>query len=204
VNAPLAVIIAGVLGFSLGSLPFGLWWGRLFRRIDIREHGSKNLGATNVFRVLGPVHGIVVLILDIGKGALAVLLGRILAGTEAIAIVAGMLAVLGHMFSPFAGFRGGKGVATGLGVWLVLVPAATGVALLLFGLTLLVTRRVSAGSLIASLVLVPAVYFLAPAGARGIETAIAGITALFVWLRHRGNLVRLARGEEPALWGRSR
>jgi len=194
-------ITACLIGFLFGSLPFGLWWGRLFGGIDVREHGSRNLGATNVFRLLGPSHGIAVLLLDILKGAAAVLVARRLGGTEVVSILGGLFAVLGHLFSPWVAFRGGKGVATGLGAWLMIAPAPTGLALLAFAGTVASTRRVSVGSLAASLVLVAAVYFLTAGESLTVRTAAALATAGLVWIRHRGNLVRLARGGEPPLWG---
>ena len=194
----LAGAAALVLGFLLGSIPFGLLWGRALRGIDVREHGSRNLGATNVFRVLGPAHGIAVLLLDVGKGMLAVWAAGRLGGGQPVAALAGLAAVLGHLYSPWVGFRGGKGVATGLGVWLVLAPAATGIALAAFALVLAAARRVSAGSLAASLALVLAL--LARGGPALLVAAAAG-TAALVWFRHRGNIARLARGAEPPRWG---
>jgi len=188
-------------GFLLGSIPVGLWWGRLVRGIDVREEGSRNLGATNVFRVLGPIHGIAVLLFDIAKGIGAVLLARAIAGDERAALLAGLAAVLGHLFSPWVRFRGGKGVATGLGIWIVLVPQATAVAVGVFMLVLLLGRRVSAASLIATLVLLPAAYCFAGADLLVAEVSLAFATALLVWIRHRGNLGRLLRGEEQPLWG---
>lgn len=189
-------------GFLLGSIPFGLLWGRLFRGVDVRKHGSGNLGATNVYRVLGPAHGIAVLLLDILKGGGAVLLARRLTGLETAAVASGLFAVLGHMFSPWVRFHGGKGVATGLGIWLFLAPAASGLALAVWGLVLALTRRVSAASLGASAALVPIV-LLGPGGGAGPVLALLSIvTAALVWIRHRGNISRLVRGEEPPLWGR--
>jgi glycerol-3-phosphate acyltransferase PlsY len=198
----IAWLLACLLGFTLGAIPVGLWWGRLQRGIDIREHGSRNLGATNVYRVLGPVPGILVLLLDIGKGAAAVGCARLLTGSETAAVAAGLLAILGHMVSPLAGFRGGKGVAAGLGAWLLLAPAATGLALASFAVALLIGRRVSPASLLMATVLVPAVYHFTPAEGRTLKFVIALISAGLIWYRHRGNVIRLIRGEEPPLWGR--
>ena len=190
------------LAFLLGSFPFGLWWGRLFGGIDVRQYGSRNLGAANVFRLLGARHGIAVLMLDAAKGAAAVGAARWLGAGGAVEVAAGLFAVLGHLFSPWVGFRGGKGVATGLGVWLLLAPAATGLALAVFALGLAASRRVSVGSLAASLALVPLVYVLSSGEAMYVRCGLAVITAALVWLRHRSNLSRLVHGEEPPLWGR--
>jgi glycerol-3-phosphate acyltransferase PlsY len=197
-------LLAFAVAFLLGSFPFGLWWGRLFGGIDIREHGSKNLGAANVFRTLGPRHGIAVLLLDAAKGAAAVFAARASSGSEVVAIFAMLFAILGHILSPWAAFRGGKGVAAGLGSWLVLAPAATGLALAVFAVVLALSRRVSVGSLLAALALIPLVYFLSDQEALHLRSGLAILTAGLVWLRHRGNLVRLAHGMEPPLWGRNR
>lgn len=200
-GAVMSAAIACAVAFALGSFPFGLWWGRLFGGIDVREHGSKNLGAANVFRLLGPAHGVSVLLLDAAKGAAAVLAARTLGGSETVAILAGLFAVLGHILSPWVAFRGGKGVAAGLGVWLMLAPLPTGLALAAFALVLALSRRVSIGSLAASSALVPLVYLLSADEALLLRTGLAVITAGLVWLRHRGNLVRLFAGKEPPLWG---
>ncbi len=189
------------VGFLLGSLPFGLWWGKLFRGIDVREHGSRNLGATNVLRVLGPIHGVAVLLLDAGKGAAAVLLALRAAPDTALPLVAGLCAILGHLFSPWVRFRGGKGVATGLGVWVVIAPPATALALGVWGVTLALVRRVSAASLLAALSLPIAVSLLGPETGRWLRTVFAAAVCLLVWIRHRGNIRRLLRREEPPLWG---
>jgi acyl phosphate:glycerol-3-phosphate acyltransferase len=188
-------------GFALGSLPFGLWWGRLFRGIDVREHGSRNLGATNVFRVLGPAHGVGVLLLDAAKGAAAVLIAGRLSPDPFLALAAGHFAILGHMFSPWVGFRGGKGVATGLGVWLTIAPVASALALALWGITLAIGRRVSVASLVAAAGLPVAVFATGPSAGRALRTLLAAILALLVWARHRANIGRLLRREEPPLWG---
>jgi acyl phosphate:glycerol-3-phosphate acyltransferase len=188
-------------GFLIGSIPVGLLWGKVVRGIDVRQHGSGNLGATNVYRVLGPGHGIAVLLLDVGKGCGAVLFARWLVGVESAALASGLLAVLGHMFSPWVRFRGGKGVATGLGIWLVLAPAASLLALGIWGLLLALTRRVSIASLAASTALVPIVLMLPGQGARLQLAALSLVAAVLVWIRHRGNIGRLLRGEEPPLWG---
>ncbi len=200
-NHPLIWVGCLAAGFFLGSLPFGLWWGKILGGIDVREHGSRNLGATNVFRVLGPIHGVGVLLLDAGKGACSVLLADRFAPNAALPLVTGLCAILGHLFSPWVRFRGGKGVATGLGVWLVIAPPATALALAIWGATLAIARRVSAASLVAALALPIAVCWTGPARGRWLRTALAAGICLLVWIRHRGNLRRLLRGEEPPLWG---
>ncbi|MBM3288172.1 MAG: glycerol-3-phosphate 1-O-acyltransferase PlsY [Candidatus Eisenbacteria bacterium] len=202
--SPLDWIVAAIGAFLLGSLPSGLWWGRILRGIDIRQHGSRNLGATNIYRTLGPAHGIAVLLLDVAKGAGAVLWSQAWSHSEAGAALGGILAVLGHAFTPFARFRGGKGVAAGLGVWLVLAPPASLLALAAFGVVLGLTRRVSAGSLVAGLALVPLVITLGGGEGTTLRGALAAATALLVWVRHYRNIGRLLAGTEPTLWGKGR
>lgn len=201
-SPPVAWIGACLAGFISGSIPVGLWWGRLWKGIDVRQHGSRNLGATNVFRTLGPAHGAAVLVLDILKGSLPTFLGRLWTGDDLGGLVAGLCAVVGHIWTPWASFRGGKGVATGLGIWLVLAPVGSLIALAVWGATLGLSRRVSAGSLLATAVLPVAVVLTGPDSGRGLRGIVAGLTALLVWLRHAGNIRRLARGTEPPLWGR--
>ncbi len=196
----LSVLIAA----GLGSIPFGLWWGRWIRGVDVRKEGSRNLGATNVYRVLGPVDGGAVLLLDVGKGILAVFVARWLTRSDPFALAAGMAAILGHTFSPWVGFRGGKGVAVGLGVWLVIAPVATLLALLAWGIALAASRRVSVASLLAATILPFAVAGFGNASGRPLRVVLAALLAILVWARHRGNLVRLYRGEEPPLWGARR
>jgi len=196
----LAVLIA----FALGAIPVGLWWGLAIRGVDVRKGGSRNLGATNVYRVLGPRDGLAVLLLDVGKGILSVFVARWLTRSDACAMVAGMAAIVGHTFSPWVGFRGGKGVAVGLGVWLVIAPVATLLALLAWGLALAASRRVSVASLLAATLLPFAVAGTGQSVGRPLRLVLAVLLAVLVWARHRGNLVRLYRGEEPPLWGARR
>lgn len=200
----MAWVAAFVSAYLLGSLPVALWFGRALRGIDLREHGSGNLGATNVYRVLGRTHGITVLLLDAAKGALAVGLARWLlpdAGHWPL-VAALLLAILGHMFTPFANFRGGKGVATAAGAWAALAPIPLAIALSVWILAFALTRVVSIGSVLAALALPIGTYFAGPRGTRGIEdpvlwTAVA--TGALLIVRHRENLGRLRRGVEKPL-----
>ncbi len=202
-------ISAGLCAFALGSLPWGLWMGRWLRGVDVRRHGSGNLGATNVYRVLGRGPGLLVLLLDGLKGAAAVAVaGWIFSAFDAPeaairwAGLLGMIAVLlGHAFSPFASFRGGKGVAAAAGAWLALAPQATGIALCAFAVIFAGTRIVSAGSLGAAIVLPVAVFFGAGPGPGASDPRFwfACGTALLIVIRHRSNLSRLLRREEKPL-----
>jgi glycerol-3-phosphate acyltransferase PlsY len=187
-------VLALLTAYLLGSLAWGLWIGRL-RGVDVRRVGSGNLGATNVARAVGRGFGLLVLSLDVAKGLLAVFLGRAIAPGSWLPAACGFLAILGHVTSPWAGFRGGKGVATGAGASLALLPGPTAVALVVFLVAFGTTRIVSVGSLAAAAALPVAAY--AMGGETGWALAYAVAVALVVWWRHRGNLRRLLRGEEP-------
>lgn len=202
-NSALSLVACLTLSYLAGALPWGLWLGRLFRGVDVRTMGSGNLGATNVYRSLGPGIGIATLLLDIGKGALpvAVLPGSPLGvsfpgGAEWAPIACGLAAVLGHVFTVFAGFQGGKGVATTAGVLLALSPPAFGVFALVFIATVAVTRWISLGSILGSAAFAATLTLRSPGGIRS-PAALFGIAvALLVVLRHRDNIGRLLRGEE--------
>jgi len=190
-------------GYLCGALPFGLWVGRLFRGVDVRTLGSGNLGATNVYRTLGPGLGILTLVLDALKGALPVALAGRLPGAHALpggvetaSILAGLAAVCGHMWTFLAGFRGGKGVATSAGVLLALHPPAFGIFALVFVLTVAITRFISLGSILGSLAFAVALAWWSPGGVRSLRFVCGAVLALLVVARHRDNVRRLLRGEE--------
>jgi glycerol-3-phosphate acyltransferase PlsY len=177
-----------VLGFGAGAIPFGVILARTLAGVDIKAHGSGNIGATNVARVLGVVPGAIVLVLDAAKGALPTLLAQG-HGDARIAIATGAAAILGHCFSPWLGFRGGKGVATAFGVFLVLTPALAAIAVLVFAIVLALTRVPALGSL-AGVASIAAV--LLWRGAR--DLAILAIaTTLLLLYTHRANLAKLYR-----------
>jgi acyl phosphate:glycerol-3-phosphate acyltransferase len=196
----LAIVAFGVVGYLLGALPFGYWVARR-HGVDIFSHGSGNPGATNVRRVLGKGPGNLVFALDALKGALAVALPVVTAqlGLWEAALgtapsIAGLIgALLGHSFSCFSGFRGGKGVATAVGGLAVLVPAVIAVAAIVWVLVFFTTRYVSLASILGALSL-PLTAFLTeePRAFLGLCAAIA----LFVIIRHRANIARLANGTE--------
>ncbi len=199
-------IVTVAAAFLLGSLPWGLWFGRGLKGIDVRAYGSGNLGATNVYRVLGPVAGIAVLLLDAAKGAGAVLVARVLLGGsqgsgpgEWAGLVALVAAVLGHSYTPFAGFRGGKGVATAAGAWAVLAPLPLALAFGLWALIFAATRIVSLASLAAALALPIATGLVRPRPVADPAFWAAVVTALLLLLRHRANIGRLLRGREGSL-----
>lgn len=199
----LAVALSLVVGYLSGSLPWGLWLGRWVRGVDVRTLGSRNLGATNVYRTLGPALGILTLGLDIAKGALPVaLLPRLEimqafpGGREWCMMAVGIAAVAGHMWTCFAGFRGGKGVATTVGVLLALAPVAFAVFAAVFVVTVALTRYISLGSVLGSLAFVVALAWSARGGVRSPSFVLGAVLALLVIVRHRENLSRLVQGTE--------
>lgn len=199
----LALVLTLAIGYVCGSLPFGLWVGLATRHVDVRTLGSGNLGATNVYRSLGPAAGITTLILDMTKGALPALLlprsslGAVFpGGAEWCAIAAGVAAVIGHAWTFLASFRGGKGVATAGGVMLALAPLATLIGLGVFVLVVSVTRYISLGSVVSAALFPLIVALCTSGGARSPVFALTVVLALVIIVRHRSNLGRLRRGEE--------
>jgi glycerol-3-phosphate acyltransferase PlsY len=189
------LVVLALVAYAVGSLPFGLWLVRA-QGVDLRTIGSGNIGATNVWRVAGRAIALLVLVLDAGKGALAVLLARVVVD-EPYALAACAIAVVaGHVWPIWARFHGGKGVATAVGAFALIEPVAVVWCVMVFGCVVAMTRYVSAGSLAAAIVL-PMVTRLAGAG--GWVTLGASLTAALVVWRHRSNIARLRRGVEPRL-----
>ncbi len=200
-----------LVAFLLGALPFALWIGRWARGIDVREHGSGNMGATNVLRLLGPGWGVATLLLDVAKGWTAVALAPRCLGLLPVSAggawpLAGCVAaVLGHMFTPLAGWRGGKGVATALGGFIALAPLAALIGVAGFVTTVAVSRFVSLGSLVmAAAFPLAAVWWGPPPPLRWAIVALgAALAALVAW-RHRANWARIAGGTESRFrWRRN-
>lgn len=183
-----------IAGYLLGSLSFALLLVRWRTGADIRTEGSGNAGATNVLRAHGQALGIAVALLDVAKGAAAVLLVRLVTADPRYAAAAGFAAILGHVFPLYSGFRGGKGVATAVGAFLVLAPVGTLACLAVFLVIAAATRYVSLGSVVAMALLPPAAGLLSHAP-RAVVVAAAA-TALLIVFKHIENLKRLARGEE--------
>ncbi len=194
-------IVLLVLAYFLGSVPTGYWLGKLWKGVDVREFGSGNLGATNVFRVLGVIPGLLTLAIDIAKGWGAVCIARAwFPGKLSIAIVAGMAAILGHATSVFVRFRGGKGVATSAGVFLALLPLPSAAALAVFAVVFGATRYVSLGSLAGAFTLAASSFALS--SPKALSWA-ASVVALFVAWTHRANIKRLMQGTENRIeWSR--
>lgn len=188
-----------IFAFCLGAIPTAYWAGKVLKRVDIRQHGSGNVGATNAFRVLGKGIGCGVLIFDILKGALPVCLLVVSGYPEAdqvLLLMVGFTAVLGHVFTPFLGFKGGKGVATGGGVLLATHPVLFAISMGVWCLSFLLTKIVSLSSLAAvSALALLAFFWVYDLRVRLFFLAIAG----FVYWTHRANIARLLRGEEKKL-----
>ena len=194
-NATAAAMVG--VAYLLGSISFAVLIVRLTTGKDIRTEGSGNAGATNVLRAHGKRLGLAVAFLDIAKGAVAVFLVRSVTADPRYAAAAAFAAILGHVFPIFYGFRGGKGVATAVGAFLVLTPWPTLVCVAVFVAVVAATRYVSLGSVVSMALLPPVagVLFHAP---RSVVMAAAGAAFLIIW-KHRDNIKRLARGEERKL-----
>ena len=181
--------------YLLGSVPFGVVVAKA-RGIDIMAVGSGNTGATNVARVLGWKLGLLVFVLDVLKGVVPCVVTRMVTGSEELTILMGVVAVVGHTFSPFLRFKGGKGVATSLGVLFGAAPLAGAIALGVFLVLFGITRIVSVSSLVAALAVLVAGWFL---GQPWFFFAVFGPLTVYLFVRHRANIGRLVRGEEPKL-----
>jgi len=196
----LSVVWIPVAAYLLGTIPFGLLIGKVFGGADVRKAGSGNIGATNVARVAGPVAGIFTLALDAAKGAAAVWLAARFANDSATwMVIAGLAALVGHCFPLWLGFRGGKGVATAAGVFLVLCPRALLGSLTLFILVVVFSRYVSLGSIAAAAAIPLLVYFFwAPHHAPPLTVTFGALAAaLLVVYKHDANMQRLVEGREP-------
>lgn len=193
----LSLPVALAVSYLVGAFPTSYVAGRLVRGIDLRQHGSGNLGATNAWRVLGPAVAVPVGLVDIAKGALTVgLIAPLVAGAGGvgIALACGAAAVVGHVYSVFVGFRGGKGVATSAGVVLGIVPWALLAAAVVFAAVVAVSGYVSLGSVLAALALAPLAWLLHPEH-RPLVPFLGLLALAIVWL-HRANLRRLVAGTE--------
>jgi glycerol-3-phosphate acyltransferase PlsY len=185
-------IIAVAFGYLVGSVPFAFLLAQR-RGIDLRHTGSGNVGAANVLRTSGVAHAVAAMCLDAAKGAVAVLVAQRLTDGSATPVAAGMASVIGHVYPAWLRFRGGKGVATAAGVFLVLAPMAGAIAGAVFALAVSVTRYVSVGSMAAAVALAVAASAPDPATPIGVG---AVMTALIILHRHRTNLSRLLAGTE--------
>ena len=189
------------LGYLLGAIPFGYIAGKLFGGVDVRDHGSGSIGMTNVMRTVSPPVAILVLALDMGKGAGAVVLAMVIADAPLVETLTGIAVILGHSWSVFIGFSGGKGTATGWGALFALSPIA-GVVASIIGVGLVaLTRYVSLGSMVAATLgsLTLAVIALVSESIP-LEYALYGaVGAPIILFKHRDNIQRLIRGDERKL-----
>ncbi len=196
------ILIVVLVAYLLGSIPSSVWIGKIFYGIDVREHGSGNAGTTNTIRILGYKAGIPVFIIDALKGWFAVFLTKIVFGyfpsiemPEYMSLIAAVAVVLGHIFPVFAGFRGGKGVATLLGVGFGLIPIPALIALGIFMLVLLCFGYVSLASITAAVTLPFITYFFVMPG-KLLLLLLTIAVAVFIPITHRQNIKRLLNGTE--------
>ena len=198
------LIAIAVLAYLLGAIPFALIFGRLMGRVDITKHGSGNVGSTNVLRTVGTKAALVVMVLDVGKAALAVVLARIIMGNDALMIadfsldwqaaqvLAGIIVMVGHNWSVYIKFRGGKGVATYFGSWLAMAPAAALFGGIIIIMAASLTRYVSMGSILGSLgVLVLMIILTIFNGFPPIYLVYSVIAVIIIVYQHRSNINRL-------------
>ena len=189
-------VVAAAISYLLGSIPNGLILGKAIWGVDLRQHGSKNIGATNAWRTIGKAGGISIFMLDFLKGAISAYLGLHLGGSELAGVLCGILAIAGHSWSVFLAFKGGKGVATGLGVIAALMPEVTLIVFAVWFAIVYFTGYVSLGSIVgAALVPILTLFF-------GLHTEflILGlIAAVFIIYRHKSNIERLLNGTESKI-----
>jgi glycerol-3-phosphate acyltransferase PlsY len=186
--------------YLIGSIPFALILARSWGAADLRQIGSGNLGAANVLRASGLTAGVLVAVLDIAKGAVSVVLAQRLGGAGASPAAAGVAAIVGHVYPVWLGFRGGKGVATACGVFTVLTPLAVPPALAVFLASVWVTKYISVGSVLASVVLPTAAYVT---GSPPPVVGAAAAASVLIVFRHRSNLARVREGTERRLGARA-
>ena len=195
------ILLLILIAYLLGSIQTGLWIGKIFFHTNLREHGSGNTGTTNTFRVLGKTAGIITFLVDMLKGTLAVLLPVWLGVTAVSPLVIGFFAIIGHVFPIFAGFKGGKAVATSAGVLLGFAPLYCIFLLLVFALTLYLTSMISFSSVTTAIVglitlaVFPAIHFLLD-GYDLIFTGVLIIMALIIIFRHTDNIARIRNHQE--------
>lgn len=198
-------VVFGIIAYLLGSIPTSVWLGKSYYGIDVREHGSKNAGATNTFRILGQKPGIIVLFIDILKGATAVLLPYFFLQYKIdyerliqIQLLTAILAILGHVFPLFANFKGGKGVATSLGIIIGIHPPAAGICLGVFLVVFILSKYVSLGAIITAISFPLLIIFLFNVDSiwlRGFSILLGSV----VVLTHKKNILRLVKGEESKM-----
>ena len=197
--------IFSITAYILGSIPTAVWVGKRFYGLDVREHGSKNAGATNTFRVLGKKPGKIVLAIDVLKGLIAVLLPLTVAYTHNentiinYKLFAAIFVILGHVFPLFAGFRGGKGVATSLGVIFAIHPPAAGICLAIFLLVFLTFNYVSLGAIVTAISFPLVIHFVFNVSSLPL-TIFSIVIGAAVVITHKKNILRLIQGSENKMY----
>lgn len=199
--------VVAIVAYLFGSFPTAIVAGKLLKKIDIREHGSGNAGATNVLRILGWKAGVLVLLIDMLKGFAPVFWFTVLIVGQNDYIVyyqilAAIMAIIGHIWTIFAGFRGGKGVGTAAGVFMGLAPLALSLGLIVFIIVVAATKYVSLGSLIASLTLGITLYvqrFIFNQDVPDVLLVVGSIIIALIWYAHRSNMKRLLTGTESKI-----
>ena len=202
----LLVFSAAIIGYLFGSIPTAVWIGRFYYNIDVRQHGSKNAGATNTFRVLGKKPGIIVLVIDVLKGIIASMFPILFIDLHemsyafliSLRLVSSIFSMIGHVLPLFAGFKGGKGVATSLGVLIGLQPFAALICFSIFLLVFISSKFVSLGAIISAITYPFIVYFVDP-NVLFHEMVFTVILSSAVVFTHRKNIFRLIKGEENKL-----
>ncbi|MEA3356168.1 MAG: glycerol-3-phosphate 1-O-acyltransferase PlsY [Candidatus Bipolaricaulota bacterium] len=193
-----------LISYLIGAIPTGILFGKLYR-VNIRNKGSGNMGATNVWRILGWKAGVPVLLIDLAKGILAAIviarlpLGPIPLDPEVVAVLCGTAAVLGHVFPVYVGFRGGKGVATGAGMLVAVVTVPVAIAIGIFLLALIARGQVSVGSILGAISVPVSTVLLNRYSSLHYHPLVIGLTAalaVFIIITHRSNIIRILRGEE--------
>ena len=201
-------LISFVFAYLLGSIPTSFLMGKLIKGIDIREYGSGNVGATNALRVLGTKIGIITLLIDIGKGFLAIQIGKLLVyePSNLFLIGTGLFGIIGHIFTIFLKFKGGKGVATSAGVFIALSPLPFAIALVVFVITVWLSKYISLGSMVAALMFFLVELFV------NVRNRFANFELLififlimvFIFIRHKANIKRIIDGNENRISFRGR
>ncbi|MCD4795722.1 MAG: glycerol-3-phosphate 1-O-acyltransferase PlsY [Candidatus Cloacimonetes bacterium] len=194
------LILTFIAAYIIGSIPTSFLMGKIIKGIDIRKYGSGNVGATNALRVLGTKIGIITLVIDIAKGFFAVQLGKILISdpSNLALILIGLFAISGHIFTIFLKFKGGKGVATAAGVFIALTPVALGIALLVFVITVWISKYVSLGSMLAAVTLLVIELIINIRNSFEDKELLIFIffITVFIIVRHKANIKRIIDGNE--------
>jgi len=202
-NELILICASAIVGYLLGSIPTAVWIGKAYYNIDVRDHGSKNAGATNTFRVLGKKPGTIVLIIDVLKGIIASIFPIIFdqfilldySFLIALRLISSIFSMIGHVLPVFAQFKGGKGVATSLGVLIGLQPLAAMICFSIFLLIFILSKYVSLGAILSAF-LYPFIVYVVDSKVIFLEMIFTVILSAAVIFTHRKNIIRLIKGEE--------